>query len=223
MKSGHFQLKRYNPCLLRKNTKPSAGDYRSRRKEQRRLSKKYSVKVTGATHEAEHVIGFRVLSGGYAKRSENAFARSLENNAPAYQEEKVYHRKHIGTGNKGRDITGFSSGSYRSSCRSLLEQGDVSSAVQLNQLGYAFQFREAERSLLSHQSRESLQSDNSFRYMVENMFAVDYAVDGASTVRIPVDDIDRVEMTLSRETARTGMWPAEGIYRVREVLFGEVT
>lgn len=136
-------------------------------------------KVSGKTHESEHTIGFEVLNRTSGeKRKGGSRAYSLEMEAPAYQEIRAMHRAHIGTGTLGASPEnlgnkGFeSSEQYRNAQRSLLEAGDISSAVQLNQLGYAFQpgFRE------SGGTREREIANASYVSMVDHMKPPTYAV-----------------------------------------------
>jgi hypothetical protein len=111
------------------------------------------------THQAEHVLGYKVLSPwiprqGTAKfkqlksEEKKELARATEGDAPAYHEVFSLHRAHPGTG------TGAPGNRYRRDQRAALEgqrlpvQGDssvqdappksrYSNAVQLNQLDYA--------------------------------------------------------------------------------------
>lgn len=182
--------------------KPGMHGYK--KNEQARLSEAYEIDVTGKTHESEHTIGFEPLnqtSGN--KRGENAQARRLENIAPAYQEVKQLHRDHIGTGTQNeKDASGFNSEGYRASQRSLVEDGDVSSAVQLNQLGYAF---DPNKSQLTT-TNEGLAANDSFDTMVSNMDSVTYA-SGEDEKTVGVDARQKAEMYLSRRAMLTGKFP----------------
>ncbi|MEQ4452067.1 RHS repeat-associated core domain-containing protein [Kosakonia sp. YIM B13605] len=64
----------------------------------------------------------------------------IEGQAVAYQENDIAHKAHSGTGTKGviknPDATNDNA-TYLSTVKSLLHSGDVSSAIQINQLGYA--------------------------------------------------------------------------------------
>jgi hypothetical protein len=134
------------------------GMHGSKKKEQRRLSDTYGINVTGDTHESEHTVGFEPLNQSSGlKRGKEHRAKSLENRAPAYQEVKELHRDHIGTGTTNtRDESGMNSHEYRQAQRSLIETGDVSSAVQLNQLGYAFDSKKKRSWLNGRQSGDRL-------------------------------------------------------------------
>ncbi len=121
----------------------SVGQHGNKLKEQQRLSTTYNTKVSGASHQSEHVFGYRPLQGDSGlTRGKSAAAKQLENQAPAYQELKDAHRMHVGTGTSTTvDASGFNSQTYRDYQRSLFssgEAGGVSAAAQLNSLGYAF-------------------------------------------------------------------------------------
>lgn len=180
------------------------GMHGAKKREQTRLTKKFGIDVTGDTHESEHVIGFEPLNQTSGdKRGSGTEVRQFENRAYAYQEMKELHRDHIGTGNKGsEDDTGFTAQSYRDSQRSLVEDGDISSAVQLNQLGYAF---DPNKSQLTS-TTEGKAATDSFNKMVSGMTSVEYA-SGSEKKHVPVDAKQRAEMHLSRQVVETGKFP----------------
>lgn len=198
-----FKIKKKKPdSMIKKNTrrrktrnKYTTGKHGARKEEQKRLSKIYKIPVTGSGFESEHTVGFEPLARtSGVKRGKGDRARGLENYAPAYQEVKELHRQHIGTGMKPeRDESSFNSQEYRDSQRTLLEAGDVSSAVQLNQMGYAYDpnFEDIKKSLEWQASTES------YNTMVRNMDSVDYAR-GDQNVKIPVDKNQRAEMLAAR-------------------------
>lgn len=204
-------------ALAVRRGKYTPGMHGYKKSEQKRLSNAYGISVTGSTHESEHTIGFEPLnqtSGN--KRGENATARSLENRAPAYQEVKELHRDHIGTGTHGsRDASGFNSEEYRNSQRSLLEAGDVSSAVQLNQLGYAF---DPNKSALTA-TEEGKAATDSYDTMVANMNSVAYAQDDGE-VSVGVDAKQKAEMYLARRAAITGKFPTIEEENAARIKFG---
>jgi hypothetical protein len=181
------------------------GQHGAKKSEQKRLGNEFGISVTGDTHESEHTIGFEPLNQTSGlKRGTAGRARTLENTAPAYQEFKPLHRDHIGTGTSNTaDDSGFNSGTYRHDQRSLVESGDVGSAVQLNQLGYAFDSRFKDLP----KTDEGKAANNSFNKMVENMQGVTYAQDDKD-VTVPVDAKQRAEMHLSRIAAQTGKFPS---------------
>ncbi len=180
----------------RKRTKP--GTHGNKKNEQRRLTRPWA-RVSGQTHESEHTIGYAVLAPNLP-RGQSTEARQIENDAPAYQEVRDMHREHIGTGTRSMpDSTGQNSQTYRTSQRRLLESGDVSSAVQLNQLGYA-----AVRPQLTVGTIELAQANNSFDRMVENLHSVEHNAGVAN-----VTPIEQAEMYLSRRAALTGQWPGQ--------------
>lgn len=199
------QKKRENSREKTTNARRSyqPGMHGSKKKEQTRLSKKFNFEVTGDTHESEHTIGFEPLNQTSGeKRGVGYRATSLENFAPAYQEVNELHRDHIGTGTTGtRDGSGFNSHEYRNTQRSLLEAGDVSSAVQVNQLGYAF---DSKKSMLGTTVGKA--ATNSFDNMVENLNKVTYA-QGDKDVSVPVDAKQKAEMYLSRRAMESGEFP----------------
>ncbi|MEH2423242.1 MAG: hypothetical protein V7K48_20720 [Nostoc sp.] len=182
----------------------SPGQHGYKTREQQRLRDEYKIPIDGnSTHQSEHTIGFEPLNqtSGLTRKQNG----KLENKAPAYQEMYQPHRDHIGTGTKSRaDASGFNSESYRNSQRHLLESGDVSSAVQINQLGYAFDpnFRN------KASTPQGLAATNSYNTMVNNMQQVEYA-QGANNVTVPVNRLKQQEMLLAREAATTGEWPSQ--------------
>lgn len=202
-----FKKKRTPPKKPRQpRTTYILGQHGAKGREQKRLSKRYGIKVTGSTHESEHTIGFEPLNQTSGiKRGTAGRIRTLENKAPAYQEYKPLHRDHIGTGTTNTvDKSGFNSHTYRQYQRSLVESGDVSSAVQLNQLGYSFDPKFKKLS----STPEGKSANDSFNTMVENMEGVTYAKD-TNDVNVNVDAKQRAEMHLSRIAAQTGKYPTE--------------
>jgi hypothetical protein len=184
------------------------GEHGAKKREQTRLTEMFGNTVSGDTHESEHTIGFEPLNQTTGlKRGSKGRATSLENHAPAYQESKPMHRAHIGTGTTGeKDGSGFNSHTYRESQRSLLEQGEVGDAVQLNQLGYAFLEDEGhERMFQKETGWQKDAADESFQTMVKNMGEVTYG-QGEEDVSVGVSPIQKVEMMASRDMARTGDW-----------------
>ena len=197
------------------------GQHGAKRREQRRLTEMYGERVSGRTHESEHTIGFAPLNEtSGTKRGGSKIIRQLEKDAWAYQEEKPLHRAHIGTGTHNTpDLSGFNSDTYRETQRTLVEQGYISSAVQVNQLAYAFipGFQGASA------GARSRSADDSFRTMVSHMDKVQYAQSDIFEDR-QVSDEDRLEMHLSRLVARgegegPSGWPsAEQIAEAKSAL-----
>lgn len=180
------------------------GQHGAKKREQQRLSAETGLSVTGDDFESEHTIGFEPLNQTSGNpRGQGTAARKLENQAPAYQEVKAFHRGNIGTGTKGSaDESGFTSHTYRNTQRSLLEQGDVSTAVQLNQLTYAHQpgFQTAST------TQESQAATNSFNTMIGAMDNVTYAT-GNTTTTVSVNPRQQAEMLASRIMAQKGRPP----------------
>jgi len=193
------------------------GMHGAKKREQKRLTGQFGTTVSGSTHESEHTIGFEPLNQTSGlKRGSPGRATLLENRAPAYQEVKELHREHIGTGTTNTvDQSGFNSHTYREYQRSLLESGDVSSSVQLNQLGYSFMKNFSN----TPKTEPGKQSNDSFNQMVGNMQSVTYAK-GDEDVTVPVDSRQRAEMHLSRTVAQTGKWPSVSEENVVRKLYG---
>ncbi|WP_435883824.1 eCIS core domain-containing protein [Streptomyces tanashiensis] len=177
------------------------GTHGNKKKEQNRLTQLYGATVNGNTHESEHVIGYEPLSqtSGLTRGGSSA-ARQLENRAHAYQEVAPFHRAHIGTGTTGTaDASGLNSHDYRAQQRALMVSGDISSAVQLNQLGYAhlpgFQNQAATPALQ--------QANDSYNAMVGSMHStgVTYAGPAAHTT-VGVDWRQQAEMHAARLMAQ---------------------
>jgi len=211
--------------------KYTSGMHGGKQTEQRRLSRIYGFRVTGKTHESEHTIGFEPLNqtSGMTRGVEDE-AKVLENTAWAYQEIKGLHSKHIGTGNKTKNIddSGFNAISYRNTQRKLLESGDVSSAVQINQLGYAFlmgrdkqkkdenkdgtentsknENENMDMGVKIYSSPEGKAANDSYDQMITNMDEVTYA-QGDKFVDVPVDAKQKAEMYLARRAMITGKFP----------------
>lgn len=183
------------------------GQHGNRVAEQRRLSDEYGFTVSGNTHQSEHAIGFQPLNqtSGLTRRQAGVRDRS----AWAYQEVLEMHREHIGTNTKfAIDGSGFNSTSYRNSQRALIEAGDVSSAVQINQLGYAF-LKSTGNYLKSEEERNKKVveiANDSYDQMVTNMDEVKYA-QGNKEVKVAVDAKQRAEMYLARRAMLSGQFP----------------
>ncbi len=197
------------------------GTHGFKKKEQARLNKLIEsgdLTVSGSTYESEHTIGYAVLVLGAdnMKRGKSSEARQVENSAPAYQEVKELHRDHIGTGSRGYDKdVGFSANSYRDDQRRLIEADDVSSAVQINQLGYAFDPNLRE---LDFKERVKI-ATLSFDLMVSFMSQVGY-IDGEDKKTAPVTPKQKAEMYLARRVAITGRFPTVEEENEARKLFG---
>lgn len=180
------------------------GTHGSKKAEQKRLKLLYGIDVSGDTHESEHAIGFEPLNQTSGlKRGTAGRARKLENEAPAYQEVESLHREHIGTGTKSTpDASGFTSKQYRDAQRSLLAAEDVSSAVQLNQLGYAFDPDFATNAA----TQERKAADDSYNTMVNNMNSITYA-QGDDDKTVSVTPQAKAEMHLARLAATENRYP----------------
>ncbi len=137
------QLDLNNQMVSNRKKKYKIGQYGAKRREQKRLSKKYEIKVSGKTHEAEHPIGIEPLIRELNLKKDKKYVKNF---APAYQEVKKFHSKHVGTRNKGyayyeknmNEDVGFISATYRNALRNLIDDEKIGIAIQINQLGYAF-------------------------------------------------------------------------------------
>jgi hypothetical protein len=188
----------------KRKAKYEIGQHGSKTKEQKRLSGKFGITVSGETFESEHTIGFEPLNqSSNLKRGSSGRARTLENKAAAYQEVKELHRDHIGTGTTNDiDESGLNSEQYRKTQRSLIESKDISSAVQINQLAYAFDpnFKKAAK------TQEGKAANDSFNVMVGGMNSFTYAKD-VNDVTVEVDLRQKAEMLVARLAAQQGTWP----------------
>lgn len=202
-------------------SKYQIGQHGAKRREQYRLTQAHGERVSGRTHESEHAIGFAPINqSSKSKRGSSTKTRTLEKQAWAYQEQKPFHRAHIGTGSRGKnDLSGFNAKSYRKAQRDLLEKGDVSSAVQVNQLAYAFlpKFK-------AHPDTPKRRvANDSFKSMVKNMDKVGYAKN-QDVKSVGIQPIDRAEMYLSR-LAATGKgegpsgWPSKAQISAAKKMF----
>ena len=198
------------------------GQHGAKRREQRRLREAHGERVSGRTHESEHAIGFSPLNEtSEMKRGGCSKARRFEKEAWAYQEQKGFHRSHIGTGMRMQpDGSGFNSKTYREAQRDLVEQGHVSSAIQVNQLGYAFlpNFK------VEPDSPHRRSANDSFSTMVANMNRVSY-FNGCGQKAVDIEPVDRVEMDLSRIVAMgegegPSGWPSEAQIEAAKKKFG---
>jgi hypothetical protein len=194
------------------------GQHGNKKREQKRLSSLYHIAVSGTTHESEHSIGFEPINRSSGlKRGKASRARALENRAPAYQEVKALHRQHIGTGSRSvKDLSGFNAAAYREAQRKLIEAGDVSSAVQLNQLGYAF----APTLRSSAGTPKGKAATDSYDTMVKNFTSLTYA-QGDTNQSVSVSPTQQAEMHLARSTAISGKWPTAEEIESAKKLFGK--
>ncbi|MYY06764.1 DUF4157 domain-containing protein [Streptomyces sp. SID4913] len=114
------------------------GQHGIKEKEQARLSARYNTTVNGTTHQSEHLFAYRVLQGDSSlTRGKSNEAKSLDNNALAYQELHGAHRAHPGTGtSKKVGPSGFNAVTYRDDTHSLLSAHQAGAAGQLNTIGY---------------------------------------------------------------------------------------
>lgn len=183
---------------------PVPGTYGYRRQDQRDFG------TTGRTHEAEHAVGFAPANQNNTFPRNSREGRLYENALPAYQEERRFHRQHIGTGTRTQtDAAGFNSTTYRNAQQTLMDNGDFATAVQLNQLDYAFMpgFQTAPM---------GTPADQSFIRMASVPFFPVPNAGGSGYHAVPRTEQDRVEMEASRLTVRTVQYPTNSdLYRIR--------
>lgn len=185
------------------------GTHGAKKREQQRLTDMFDTEVSGDTHQSEHPIGYEVIGRGSGDgRGAGHQQKLLENHAWAYQEDHASHRAHIGTGNRvAEGPSGFNAQSYRDAQRAGIEGNDPNTAIQLNQLDYAFrpQFR------ATNDTWAGDVADASYLNMVDNARTngLQYATGpGNNTMTPPLSTEDAAELLLAREAARTGEWPS---------------
>jgi hypothetical protein len=167
-------------------------------------------------------------------------ARKLENIAPAYQEVKLLHREHIGTGNKGdADETNMKAQEYRDMQRGLIandnsynlslanrgenpigvssaeKENAVSNAAQINQLGYGQILRNRRYSLPPGDLEKA---NKSYEDMVWKMQNVTYQKDANTSLIVSVAYSSQLEMILARYAAITGNWPSDQAIKLNKLL-----
>ncbi|OLZ59641.1 RHS repeat-associated core domain-containing protein [Amycolatopsis keratiniphila] len=217
------------------------GTHGAKKREQNRLTEKYDnelkadgrEKVSGDSHESEHPVPYEAIGrGSGGARGSSHEQKDLENHAWAYQEAKPAHSSHIGTGNKGdQDLTegsakpsGFkNSQDYRDSERNALEGGDANTAIQLNQLDYAFRdgFKNTDGTL------DGKIADDSYHKMIDDAHAsgkgLTYSTGpGTTATTPPLSSHDVKELHMTRDTIRDGDWPEEMKRQNRETYEQEV-
>ncbi|MBB5854401.1 RHS repeat-associated protein [Amycolatopsis umgeniensis] len=194
------------------------GTHGAKKREQNRLTGKYDnelkadgrEKVSGQSHESEHPIPYEAIGrGSGGARGSSHAQKDIENHAWAYQEAKPAHASHQGTGNKGTEGgSGFTGKSYRDAERNAIEAGDPNTAIQLNQLDYAFQkpFKDTNNTL------DGKIADDSYHKMIDDAHAsgkgLTYSTGpGTTATTPPLSDLDRRELHLTRDAVRDGEWP----------------
>jgi hypothetical protein len=217
-----------NPAKKARGSKYTRGQHGAKKEEQQVLANKFGSPVSGDTHESEHPVGMEAILHGSGENRKKGRGNLLEKCAPAYQEQTSLHRDHIGTGTtttktgmdkrkkKGLGDSGFNSETYRSTQRDLIKEGDVSSAVQINQLDYAFnpKFQSAHKS----PTTANKQADDSHKAMVDNMDSFKYAA-GTQNKGVKVDKTSKLEMDLSRQIAQSGQWDADQLSKSKNQLW----
>lgn len=167
--------------------------------------------TSGESHQSEHPIGYAVAASG-EPRGHDRFAKTVENFMPAYQEEKTVHRDHVGTGtSKEGDI-------YRKTQRTSLAEGRPGNALQTNQLEYAYQpeFRATD----AQAAKRLKTADMSFEQMVTAMNSTPFWDPDLNVwVNLNVTALEKAEVLLARDAARTGLRPGrkEEVEKLKKV------
>ncbi|CAF1114070.1 unnamed protein product, partial [Didymodactylos carnosus] len=180
----------------------SDGTYGTRSAEKTRLEQEENVKITGKTHESEHVIPFRVTSGNLNFESKiprkSAEGRQMEDSGAAYFEQTSTHRQHPGTGSGAR-ATEY--------CKdvdcALRLEGNPSIALQLATSGYASIQDFAENA--STPAGEV--ASNSYRRMVKKIETITLQNPDGSITNIDILNIHREEALAARLMAEKGRYP----------------
>lgn len=164
-------------------SKYGEGSHGAKKGEQKRLSQAFDLKVSGDSHQSEHPIGYEPISRGIEeKRGKGGVARDIENSAMAYQEVYQSHRAHVGTGmQKNTEMVkafGLDSEQYRDAQRDLVKSGQVGDAIQLNQMGYAFD----KRTSSTWTTKEGEAATDSFNHMIVNQDEIKYHDGGKNEV-----------------------------------------
>lgn len=156
-----------------KGSGSNPGIYKGRTQDQKYLSNRFGQTVSGDTHQMEHPFGYDVLAHPlHVKRGSTPLAQQIEDEAPAYHEEKPQHRKHEGTGNikKYPRESGLNAPQYRSWQRTALQDNNPDIAMAVNQMTYGHQ-------KLEHDKIAQAQAWDSFIRMVKNMGKIPWAND----------------------------------------------
>jgi hypothetical protein len=198
------------------------GTYAGREAEKTRLG----IQTNSKTHQSEHVIGY---SSAQDVKRDSAAGRQLEGPMPAYHETLGMHADHAGTGTWGTgtnssksdktkeraERTGFtSSQQYREHQRAALtdptaraDGANASNALQLNQLGYAHQYRAQER-VSGQPHTPDPKANDSYANMVVHDPAWTHSLNGGQTTE-HLGPHGQAEALLARETATSGNWPTQ--------------
>lgn len=174
------------------------GTYGNRGKEKKYLEEKFGKKIKGdSTHQSEHVVGYKVIDQvNDRKKSEEG--KQHEAQAPAYYEQFQPHREHPGTGtSKTIGPSGFSSETYRRDTRRLIESDGYAEAVQINQLGYAFQ--DEKTNPRQDDDVAFAQANASYRRMVMGVNEFSHYKDDGTKHTQKITFKEKVEQLLARD------------------------
>jgi GNAT superfamily N-acetyltransferase len=188
-------------CKSRGN---NPGIYNARTEDQKHLSSQFGKPVNGDSHQMEHPFGYAVIGKG-VKRKSSALALRIENEAPAYHEEKEQHRKHEGTGNtkKYKRESGLNAPEYRDWTRTALQDQNPDIAIGINQMTYGHQ-------KLEHDSIGQQQALDSYIRMVKNMGRIPFINDmGQEEYRNPPTAEMKFDMIVFRFATIFKRYPSE--------------
>lgn len=195
------------PTSKSKGTKYKKGQYGFRATEKKYLEKVFNKKISGtATHQSEHVIGYKVIDRVNGRKKSQQ-GKQHEAEAPAYYERYKAHRDHPGTGtSKQIGPSGFSSETYREDTRRLIETGGYPVAVQINQLGYAFQ--DEETNSRQGDDVERTQANESYKRMVMSVDEFSHYKDDGTKHTQKITFKEKVEQLIARDLQSKEIpWP----------------
>lgn len=174
--------------------------YKNTAKFRKKLSKDLGTKVTGQTHEGDHQLAVQSLTGGLLKRKNKVVKKQIEATAPTILIPKKLHRKHITTGSSKKSTK------FRKQQHSLaFNEGQYSSAVQLSFAEYAHQ-EGFQDNTPAHKVMD--RSFSAFRQLDKTSY-LQSSSSGPVVKHRSISNLEREELALSWQAARTGIWPSQ--------------
>ncbi|CAF1411613.1 unnamed protein product [Adineta steineri] len=180
----------------------SDGTYRKRHHEKVRLKEEENRTITRESHEAEHVVPYRVMAGNLDSKSkiprDSTDGRQIENDSPAYYEQKGAHRQQAGTGS-GAKATEY--------CKSI----DDALRVEQNP-SIAFQVATSEYASIpgfaeNAQTPDGKAASNSYQHMLKKTPHIPLRKPDGSTTNVEVLNIHREEALAARFVAESRRYP----------------
>ncbi|MGL5389088.1 MAG: hypothetical protein ACRDCA_25010 [Serratia sp. (in: enterobacteria)] len=184
--------------------------------------------ILSSEHTILHTVSAQGLGRGdniHATDSLKTTVKKIENLGHAYQEYDEAHRKHIGSRNGelyhnhevgvnpmteaeylARETVTNNFATYADTQRSLLHSDDVSSAIQINQMGYFSD--SSELADLVRNNSESQRTHDSFYHSVSVKDSYYYLKSDSEVVRVDVTNTNKIEMILSRLMGVLGRIPS---------------